>query len=115
MSYSKAKADTDAVIAGLIIVLSENGKPASLSDLDSKLEDAVSGLSDFCKAVNELLPGASGERGVWEELLKASIEPLIATLRAAVGTLYADYQKASALTRETIRTQLEAARWPDFN
>jgi hypothetical protein len=39
---------------------------------------------------------------------------VIDALSAAVAALYSNHRKDNALTRETIKTQLEAAKWPIF-
>ena len=46
--------------------------------------------------------------------MKAAIEPVIEALSAGVAALYNDYREDDALTRATIQTQLEAAKWPAF-
>jgi hypothetical protein len=112
--YAKAKSDSDAVIAGLIVALSDGGKPASLSDLRAKLENGTSNLANFCKMVDTLAPTTPGQRNFITELLKAFTEPAINKLSAAVTVLYENYRTDTAARRETIRIQLEAARWPDF-
>ncbi|MGA9549926.1 MAG: hypothetical protein WBS14_19985, partial [Rhodomicrobium sp.] len=43
--YSDAKAEADAVIAGLIVALSAKGKPEKLSSLQERVERAVTGLA----------------------------------------------------------------------
>jgi hypothetical protein len=47
--------------------------------------------------------------------LKGAIEPLQKALSAAVATLYNDHRADKEQTRKTIQTQLEAARWLDFD
>src|SRR5262245_26974224 len=44
IAYSNAKADFDAVIAGLIVTLSAGQTPASLTSLQAKLSSGVSDL-----------------------------------------------------------------------
>ena len=44
-----------------------------------------------------------------------AIEQLLKMLSAGVSTLYTNYRTDDALTRATIKTQLEAARWPAFS
>src|SRR5258708_28987521 len=48
LTYAGAKADFDAVIAGLITALSAGQTPASLSSMQAKLSSGVSGLLEFC-------------------------------------------------------------------
>jgi len=40
---------------------------------------------------------------------------LIKPLLEAVSTIYNDFRKEKAMIRATIQTQLEAARWPEFD
>jgi hypothetical protein len=111
LAYGKAKANIDAVIAGLITVLAEGEEPKGLTFLETQLRDGASSLAEFCQAVDKLLPDSSGSKGIVIDIAKAAIEPLINALSAAVAALYNDYRKDDALT---LRTQLEAAKWPAF-
>jgi hypothetical protein len=118
ITYTNAKADFDAVIAGLIVVLSAGQTPASLSSLHEKLNGGVSGLSQFCGTVIDLLPKTAGqtEKGVGIDILKAiPLEQLLKMLSEGVSALYTNHRSDDALTRKTIQTQLESARWPAFS
>jgi hypothetical protein len=112
---TSAKADSDAVIAGLITVLSTGQAPASLASLQTKLNSGVSGLHDFCGTVSNLLPNTAGQKNVILDIAKVSIEPLLKMLSDGVSALYNNHRTDDALTRRTIQTQLEAARWPTFS
>jgi len=114
IAYAKAKADSDAIIAGLITAISQGNAPASLSDLHARVERSASALGDFCKMTEKLVPSTSLHRSFLSEALNAIAKPAIDKLSAAVTALYENYRTDTALMRETIRTQLEAARWPDF-
>jgi hypothetical protein len=46
ITYTDAKADFNAVVAGLIVALSVGQTPASLSSLQAKLSSGESGLAD---------------------------------------------------------------------
>jgi len=56
ITYTNAKADSDAVIAGMIVALSAGQTPASLPSLQDKMNSGAGGLVTFCGAVNDLLP-----------------------------------------------------------
>jgi hypothetical protein len=56
LTYADAKADFDAVIAGLIAALSAGQTPASLPSLQAKLTSGVSALLELCDMVSNLLP-----------------------------------------------------------
>jgi hypothetical protein len=112
--YGPAKANFDGVIAGLVTALAEGGNPEGLPSLDAKLERSASGLAQLCKTAADLAPSASGQKGVLNEIVKAAVEPVVKALSDGVATLYTDHRKDDSLTRETIQTQLEAAKWPDF-
>jgi hypothetical protein len=121
LTYTNAKADADAVIAGLIAVLSAGQEPDSLSSLQARLTSGVSGLAEFCNTVVKLLPDTGGQKGGWAGVLAGiaqdagAIEQLLKMLSAGVSTLYDNSRTDDALTRATIKTQLEAARWPAFS
>jgi hypothetical protein len=115
LTYTNAKADSDAVIAGLITALSTGQTPATLSSLQAKLNSGVSGLHEFCATVSNLLPSTAGQKDVILDIAKVSIEPLLKMLSDGVSALYNNHRTDDALTRRTIQTQLEAARWPAFS
>jgi len=114
LAYGEAKANFDAVIAELITALTEGGAPKSLPSLETDLEHGAAGLGNFCKTVSDLLPTASGRKGVLADIAKGAVEPVIKTLSEGVAALYNNHRKDDALTIETIKTQLEATKWPNF-
>jgi hypothetical protein len=113
LAYGEAKANFDGVIAGLVAALTEGGNPKSLPSLETDLEHGAEGLGKFCKTVSDLLPKSSGRKGVLADIAKGAVEPLIKALSEGVATIYNNYRK-DQLTRETIKTQLEAAKWSNF-
>src|SRR5215470_12902605 len=54
LMYGAAKADFDAVIAGLMTALAEGGNPESLPSLEAELERGAAALAAFCKTVSDL-------------------------------------------------------------
>jgi hypothetical protein len=120
LTYTNAKADADAVIAGLITALSAGQEPASLSSLQARLSSGFSALAEFCNTVGKLVPDTPGQKGGWAGILAgivqspAVIEQLLKMSSAGVSALYNNYRTDDTLTRATIKTQLEAARWPAF-
>jgi hypothetical protein len=115
LTYTDAKADADAVIAGLIVALSAGEQPISLSVLQSKLSGSHAGLADFCGEVADLVPRTAGQKDLLTDITKAAIQPLLKMLSDGVSALYNNHRNDDALTRRTIQTQLEAARWPSFS
>jgi hypothetical protein len=115
LTYTNAKADADAVIAGLIVALSAGQQPASLTSLQAKLSSGVSGLAEFCGGVADLLPSTVGQKSILTDIAKAAIQPLLKMLSEGVSALYSNHRTDDALTRRTIQTQLEAAKWPAFS
>lgn len=115
LTYAGAKADFDAVIAGLITALSAGQSPESLSSLQTKLSSGVSGLLEFCGTVSDLLPKIAGKKTIGDDIVKLiPIKDLLDKLSDGVSSLYNNHRSDDALTRRTIQTQLEAARWPAF-
>jgi hypothetical protein len=115
LTYANAKADADAVIAGLLTALSVGQTPASLSSLQAKLSSGISGLVEFCDTVRKLLPDTAGQKNVITGIAQVTIGPLLKMLTDGVSALYTNHRNDDALTRRTIQTQLEAARWPAFS
>jgi hypothetical protein len=117
LEYSKAKSDSDAVVAGLITALAAGQNTTALPSLQSKLTSSLSGLDKFCNSVKEILPPTpTGERGLQDALsiIKEAIGPLLTGGLAGVAALYNNYRTDIILTRRSIQQQLESARWPDF-
>ena len=111
--YSDAKAEADAVIAGLIVAVSAKGQPEKLSSLDERVGRAVTGLAKLRNLAERQLPRLEGAKE-FSDILKGAIEQLQKPLSDAVAALYNNFRADDELTRKTIQTQLEAARWPDF-
>jgi hypothetical protein len=109
-AYGEAKAEVDAVIAGLVVALAQDEEPVSLPDLEARLQRGVTGRERFCEQVEPLVPRTSGEKNVIIPLVVAALPPLI----QAVQAIYLDYRAEDRLTRKTIQTQLEATSWPAF-
>ena len=114
LAYGEAKANFDAVIAGLSTALTEGGTPKSLAGLETDLEHGATSLGNFCKMVSDLLPNVAGRKGVVADIVKGAIQPAIDALSEGVAALYNNHRKDDALTIETIKTQLEATKWPNF-
>ena len=115
LAYGEAKANFDTIIAELITALTEGEIPKSLPSLETDLEHGASSLQKFCKTVSDLLPSTSGRnKGVLADIAKGAIQPVIDALSEGVAALYNNHRKDDALTIETIKTQLEAAKWPNF-
>lgn len=110
LSYGDAKAEYDAIIAGLSVALARKEAPVSLSDLQSRLKQGFEKREAFCKAVEGLLPTTTGEKGVIDSIVAVAIGPLIQALKA----IYSRAKDDDELTRKTIQTQLEAATWPEY-
>jgi hypothetical protein len=110
--YAEAKADIDAVIAGLSVALAEGKAPVSLSDLEARLTAGLAACERFCRAVMQHYPPPeAGERGWVKDVLDVAVKPLM----EAVAELYKRISESDRLRRDNIRAQLEAMRWPKFD
>jgi hypothetical protein len=114
LAYSTAKAEMDAVLAGLHVVLAQGGTPPSLPDVEARLTRGVQGREAFCQQVLARLPEEPGTKTVLVQLAGAFLEPLL----KAVGELWrvhTEFQREQdRLLRQTIQTQLEATQWANF-
>jgi hypothetical protein len=109
-AYTDAKAEMDAVITGLTIVLAERGTPPQLPDLEARLTRGVEAREALCKQVTALVPEDPGTRDLLVPLLGVVLPPLLEAARA----LYTGWTGQDSLTRQTIQTQLEATTWTPF-
>jgi hypothetical protein len=110
LAYNEAKAEMDAVIAGLTVVLAERGTPPDLPDVEARLTRGVQAREAFCRQVMTLVPEDPGTRDLLVPLLSAVLPPLLEAAR----TLYTGQTAQDRLLRQTIQTQLEATTWAPF-
>jgi hypothetical protein len=73
LAYATAKADVDAVIAGLTIVLAERGTPLGLPDVEAQLTRGVQAREAFCTQAIALVPPDPGTRNLVGELVGAFV------------------------------------------
>jgi hypothetical protein len=113
IAYGVAKSASDGVISAFTVGLVEGYAPEKLPPLQANLDRAGKGLKEVCDAAVSAAP-ASGTNGVVEELAKGAVEPVVDGLKAAAGALWERHVKMEQLEIETIKSQLEAAKWPEF-
>lgn len=110
--YAEAKAEIDAVIAGLSVVLAQGGAPMTLPALEQRVRNGFAAREAFCRQVIASMPALpAGQRNALVEMVGAVVGPLI----QAVTELYKRGDDNDRLRRDTIRAQLEATRWPDYS
>ena len=110
LTYAEAKAEIDAVIAGLTVVIAQGDPPPDLADLETRLTRGVEAREVFCKQVTGLVPEDPGTRNLLVQLVGAVLPPLLEAAR----TLYTGRTEQDRLLRQTIQTQLEATKWSRF-
>jgi hypothetical protein len=110
LAYAAAKAEVDAVIAGLTVVLAQQGTPPDLPEVEARLTRGVQAREAFCRQVMALVPDDPGTRDLLVPLLGAVLPPLVEAAR----TLYTGQTAQDRLLRQTIQTQLEATTWTPF-
>ena len=110
LAYADAKAEVDAVIAGLVVALTQDDDPDSLSDLKSRLTRGIEAREAFCDKAMLLVPDSEGTKNVIVDLVGAVAEPLI----DAVVEIYKHWDDKDTIRVETIKTQLKATQWLGF-
>jgi hypothetical protein len=110
LAYAEAKADVDAVIRGLIVVLAQGDPPPHLADLEARLTRGVQAREALCRQVTALVPPDPGTRNLLVQLVGAVLPALLEAAR----TLYTGRTEQDRLRRQTIQTQLEATQWARF-
>lgn len=112
-TYGLAKAQSDGAIAGLLTLLLEGGQPRNLPKTQDQIAAAGAALQHICDAATQ--NAKPGEKGVWDDLAKSSVAPLIKALSDGIAGLWTHHVEKDRLEIEGKKTQLEAARWPDFS
>jgi hypothetical protein len=113
LTYGMAEGEIDEVIAGLTAALVEGGAPDSLPTVRTSLETAGKGLKQICDAAVKTV--SPNTKGVWEELARGAVEPLIKAISDGVGALWTRHVEKDKLEIETKKAQLEAGKWPKFS
>ena len=113
LAYGLAQGQMDGLIGGLTTALVMGGNPADLKGLQAAVDKGAAGLKEVCDSAIKLTATA-GTKGVAEEIAKGAIEPLADLVKSAVGALWTRHVEKDKLELETIKTQLEAAKWPAF-
>ena len=113
LTYGAAKSQSDGVIAGLTVALVQGGQPNALPMVLTSLKKAGGGLQEVCDAALKTA-SAAGSRGLVEDILKAPIEPIVNAISSGVSALWTGHVERSKLELQTIKGQLDAAKWPDF-
>ena len=108
--YNDAKAEYDAIVQGLTVALARKGEPASLPDLEARLQRGFDAREAFCKRVQPLIPSTAGQRSPIADIVGGVAGPVIDAIKA----IYLRGKDDDALMRKTIGTQLEATSWPAF-
>jgi hypothetical protein len=113
LTYGAAKSQSDGVIAGLTVALVQGGQPNALPMVLTRLKKAGGGLQEVCDAALKTA-SAAGSRGLVEDILKAPIEPIVNAISSGVSALWTGHVERDKLELQTIKGQLDAAKWPDF-
>ncbi len=114
ITYEAARAAADGVIAGFTTAIVEGYEPEKLPRIQANLERAGAGLQEVCNDAVQAAREAVGKRGLVDEVVTAALGPVVEALKSAAGTLWTRKVEKDKLELETIRRQLEAAKWPDF-
>lgn len=112
LTYGMAEGEMDGVIAGLTTTLVEGGDPDRLPTVRTSLETAGKGLKTICDAAVKTT--SPNTKGVWEEIAKGAVDPLIKAISDGVGAVWTRHVEKDQLELATKKAQLEAAKWPKF-
>ena len=111
LAYADAKAEYDAIIAGLDVALAQSDQPASLPDLEARLRRGFDKRQAFCASIEPLVPKPPpGVKGPFADIVGGAVGPVVDALKA----IWLRTRDDNALMRKTIETQLEDTKWPSF-
>jgi hypothetical protein len=109
-AYGKAKAEIETVLDELAVALGGAGGGLGSDALESRLAAAIQQRIALCKTVEPLIPSTSGERQIFQDVYSDTLKPTMDAVRSILKRRGADLSE-----RRTIKTQLEAARWPEYS
>jgi hypothetical protein len=79
LAYADAKAEYDAIIAGLDVALAQSDQPASLPDLEARLRRGFDKRQAFCATVERLVPPPPGVKGPFADIVGGAVGPVVST------------------------------------
>ena len=98
----------------LTVALVQGGQPDALPMVLTSLKKAGAGLQEVCDAALKSASAGGGTKGLVEHILKAPIEPIVNAISSGVSALWTGHVEKDKLELETIKGQLDAAKWPEF-
>ena len=111
-TYDAARAAANGAIAGLVTALVQGYKPEELPRIQANLGRAGAGVQEICNDAIRAAAAAGGSKGLVDETVKAAVEPVFDLIKAAAEALWSHHLEMDKLETETIKGQLEAAKWP---
>jgi hypothetical protein len=115
LAYGKAEGSANAIVSGLEVALFSSGKMTDLQALQADLNDVADEVSHSCQVATAAIPSSKGHKGLVDDIAKAAIDPLVKAVSDGIAALYKNHRADSDLIKKTIQTQLEAAKWQDFD
>ncbi len=109
-AYDHARDEYNPTIQGLIVALASKSEPASLPDLEARLQQGLKAREAFCKSVQAFTPSSAGQRSIIADIIGGAVGPVVDAIKA----IWFRRQDDDMLMRKTIETQLEATSWPAF-
>ncbi|MEO1092694.1 MAG: hypothetical protein AAFX81_18885 [Pseudomonadota bacterium] len=110
--YTEARADVDAVISRLIVAMRDEGSDPALATLEPTLRAGVEAREAFCIGVDEEIEDPDAPDDPAKNL--GDTLGFVGDVLQAFVDLLGLYRDEVESTRQTIETQLEAARWRTF-
>ena len=105
--YHRAKAEIDVVLDAMAAALDSKAQALDQDKLAAHLSASITQRVAFCRLAEAAAP-RDGEKQIFQDVYKDTLKP---TLDAALTVL--GLGKDDAARRRTVKTRLEASRWPD--
>jgi hypothetical protein len=106
-AYRKAKAEIDVVLDAMTAALDGKAQVVDQNNLAAHLSASITQRIAYCRLAEAAGPGG-GEKQIFQDVYKDTLKP---TLDAALTLL--GLGKDDAGRSRTVKTRLEASRWPD--
>jgi len=109
LDYEAARSEMEGVISALMNANTNDERPEVV--LSAHVANSNASVEKVCLAAKSVSSPDAGAKGFWAEVVGATIGPV---LNAGLE-LWREYRRGNEMRRETIKTQLESARWKDFS
>jgi hypothetical protein len=105
--YRRAKAEFDEALDAMVAALDGKAQAPERDKVAAYLSASIAQRIAFCRLAEAAAP-KDGQKQIFQDVYNDTLKPTLDAAFTVIGL-----GKADAARRRTVKTQLEASRWPD--